>query len=301
MRWAYTAGLLGALGCAAPERASTSSALAPPVPGAATSAAAPAPPPADAPSGARATHDQKPAPDLDMLLQACSCHPFLMQLMQQRRAREAAGTAGATDPVGWAALDVQVPAIDPFSGLDPTQRRDAIAFVAWKLADRDRPADEAQRLEPAASAGATRLAAQGFQAEVLWIRARQLQLMHRTARLQVMTATFHGRTLRLTGYVVPLEQTAAGITEFLLVPSPPPAGRVLPHGPTQIIAATAATPFALAAPGAAVVVEGRITVGGELPVEIPIGGGGATATVRAGYVLDVRSVTTAAPAPPAPK
>ncbi|MHC5021406.1 MAG: DUF3299 domain-containing protein [Planctomycetota bacterium] len=219
----------------------------------------------------------------------------MQQLLAQRRADEAAGGAGATKRIGWAALDLQVAAADPFRGLDDAQRRDALAFVAWKLAERDRSASEAAALAPGAAAAQARLAAADLSADALWIRTRQLQLMHRTARLQAMTAKWHGRTIRLTGYVIPLAATAAGLTEFLLLPEPPPAERPPAQGPTQVVTVTTDSPLPAPGPARAVVVEGRITVGGELPVEIPVAGSTEPAVVRSGYLLEAASVTLAAP------
>lgn len=58
-----------------------------------------------------------------------------------------------------------------------------------------------------------------------------------------VTQAFNGRTVRIPGYVVPLDFDGSGVTSFILVPYVGACIHVPPPPPNQLIFVTTATPY----------------------------------------------------------
>ena len=72
-----------------------------------------------------------------------------------------------------------------------------------------------------------------------------------------VTDAYNGKTVRLPGYVVPLDYGADGVTSFILVPYVGACIHVPPPPPNQLVFVNSPTPYAVAGLFAPVIVTGE--------------------------------------------
>ena len=126
------------------------------------------------------------------------------------------------------------PVKNPLDALTPEQR-DAFDEIEWsrRLGARIRPQDRAAMLKDAKTAE-YRLAKQGINVERLLAEYRDMQ-REIAKQESALVGTLNGRTIRMPGYLLPLELSEKGSSEFLLVPYVGACIHVPPPPPNQIV------------------------------------------------------------------
>lgn len=163
--------------------------------------------------------------------------------------------------IQWQDLAPRVAAIDdPFEKLS----RDQLLTLSDVAATRDRKAkgDKAISAEDLAreQAGTKRLQQEGLDVDALLVRRKELA-RQRKQQGDALNAALDGQTVRLPGYVLPLEITGKKVTEFLLVPWVGACIHTPPPPPNQIVHVRADAPFEVTSLFAPVWVTGRLAAG----------------------------------------
>ncbi|MGI9511397.1 MAG: DUF3299 domain-containing protein [Anderseniella sp.] len=145
-----------------------------------------------------------------------------------------AGAGIAMQQIGWRDLTFSIePGDDPYFGLTYEQRLKLETFMALQSVRKNNGRLDARQLdrEKAARSG---LQADGLDADALREKSVQLFLKIQAQRTGVRRE-WDNKTVRIPGYLVPLEFDGETITEFLLVPyagacvhtPPPPANQII--------------------------------------------------------------------------
>lgn len=176
-------------------------------------------------------------------------------------ALSAGASAQTPRQIQWQDLAPRVAAIDdPFEKLS----RDQLLTLSDVAATRDRKAkgDKAISAEDLAreQAGTKRLQQEGLDVDALLVRRKELA-RQRKQQGDALNAALDGQTVRLPGYVLPLEITGKKVTEFLLVPWVGACIHTPPPPPNQIVHVRADTPFEVTSLFAPVWVTGRLAAG----------------------------------------
>lgn len=153
-----------------------------------------------------------------------------------------------------------LPAGNPFEALT----RDQLAVLAEvaRVRDRDAAGDAtvtaAER--EAARANAKRLEQGGLDVDALLAKRRQMSEVRRTTG-SVLNMALEGASVRIPGYLLPLEITGKQVSEFLLVPWVGACIHTPPPPPNQIVHVKAASPYEMASMFEPVWVTGRLATG----------------------------------------
>jgi uncharacterized protein len=149
---------------------------------------------------------------------------------------------------------------DPFAKLS----RDQLVMLSDVAATRERKAmgDKAISADDLAreQAGTKRLQQEGLDVDALLAKRKELA-KQRKAQGETLSAALDGQTVRLPGYVLPLEITGKKVTEFLLVPWVGACIHTPPPPPNQIVHVKADAPFEVTSLFAPVWVTGRLAAG----------------------------------------
>jgi hypothetical protein len=200
-------------------------------------------------------------------------------------------SAEALTQLTWADLTVRLPAAEnPFANLSFEQLERLIDIAAV----RDRKARgfavsplEGLR-ERAASAG---LEQAGIDVEKLLARRDEIGEKQR-ALARAVNPTLDGKVVRLPGYLLPLESSAAHVTEFLLVPWVGACIHTPPPPPNQIVHVKSDHPYEIRGAFDTVWVTGRMaTIAARKSVYITDG----SAEVDAGYAIHATRVEPYSP------
>jgi len=147
---------------------------------------------------------------------------------------------------------------DPFEKLS----RDQLLTLSDVAATRERKSkgDKSISAEDLAreQAGTKRLQQEGLDVDALLAKRRELA-KQRKSQGDTLNAVLDGQTIRLPGYVLPLEITGKKVTEFLLVPWVGACIHTPPPPPNQIVNVKSDTPFEVTSLFAPVWVTGRLT------------------------------------------
>jgi len=149
---------------------------------------------------------------------------------------------------------------DPFEKLS----RDQLLMLSDVAGTRDRKAKGDKAISAAdlarEQANAKRLHLEGLDVDALLVRRKALA-KQRKAQGELLNAALDGQTIRLPGYVLPLEITGKRVTEFLLVPWVGACIHTPPPPPNQIVHVKSDTPFEVTSLFAPVWVTGRLAAG----------------------------------------
>lgn len=176
-------------------------------------------------------------------------------------ALSAGASAQTPRQIQWQDLAPKLAAIDdPFEKLS----RDQLLTLSDVAATRDRKAkgDKAISAEDLAreQTGTKRLQQEGLDVDALLVRRKELARQRRQQG-DTLNAALDGQTVRLPGYVLPLEITGKKVTEFLLVPWVGACIHTPPPPPNQIVHVRADAPFEVTSLFAPVWVTGRLAAG----------------------------------------
>lgn len=163
--------------------------------------------------------------------------------------------------IQWQDLAPKFAAVDdPFEKLS----REQLLMLSDVAATRERKArgdkgisvDDLNREQ----AGTKRLQQEGLDVDGLLVRRKELA-KQRKLQGDALNALLDGQTVRLPGYVLPLEITGKKVTEFLLVPWVGACIHTPPPPPNQIVHVKADAPFEVTSLFAPVWVTGRLSAG----------------------------------------
>ncbi len=163
--------------------------------------------------------------------------------------------------IQWQDLAPKFSAIDdPFEKLS----RDQLLMLSDVAATRERKTrgDKAISADDLAreQAGTKRLQQEGLDVDGLLARRKELA-KQRKLHGDALNSLLDGQTVRLPGYVLPLEITGKKVTEFLLVPWVGACIHTPPPPPNQIVYVKADVPFEVTSLFAPVWVTGRLSAG----------------------------------------
>jgi uncharacterized protein len=194
--------------------------------------------------------------------------------------------ADAPQQLSWPDLLPKLPALDnPFAKLS----RQQVLALSDIASVRERKARgesvSAIDLEDEAFA-ARRLAQEGIDVDGLLARRAQLA-QQKQERLRALNTTLDGRTVRLPGYLLPLEFSGKLVSEFLLVPWVGACIHTPPPPPNQIVHVKAGTPVEYAGLFKPVWVTGRLSAASSRKSVHILDG---AAEVDVGYALQATDV-----------
>jgi hypothetical protein len=194
----------------------------------------------------------------------------------------AAALADAPRQLMWADLVPKSSAIEnPFARLT----HDQLTALADVAAVRDRKARGDKMLtaaELSSEQAATRkLQQQGLDVDALLARRKEIAEQKR-GQLAAVNASLDGQTVKLPGYMLPLDITGKKVSEFLLVPWVGACIHTPPPPPNQIVHVVADAPFEMPGLFAPVWVTGRLSTGASTQSLQMIDG---TAEIDIGYTL----------------
>jgi hypothetical protein len=163
--------------------------------------------------------------------------------------------------IQWQDLAPKFAAVDdPFEKLS----RDQLLMLSDVAATRERKTRGDKAISPddlaREQAGTKRLQQEGLDVDGLLVRRKELA-KQRKLHGDALNALLDGQTVRLPGYVLPLEITGKKVTEFLLVPWVGACIHTPPPPPNQIVYVKADTPFEVTSLFAPVWVTGRLSAG----------------------------------------
>lgn len=149
---------------------------------------------------------------------------------------------------------------DPFTALDSDQLFQ-LGMVARLRAMRDRgdkPLSESNTAELAENEAA--LTDAGIDIDGLLAKRSEITELRRQ-RAMAVREDLDGETIRMPGYLLPLDITDGEVTEFLLVPWVGACIHTPPPPPNQIVYVQATTPWEVRSQWEPVFVEGQLVVG----------------------------------------
>jgi hypothetical protein len=172
--------------------------------------------------------------------------------------------------VSWADLLPTLPALDnPFAKLTRQQAL-ALSDIA-SVRERKARGEAVSAIDLADEQSAVRrLAEQGIDVDALLARRQQIA-EQKQARSRALNTALDGHTVRMPGYLLPLEYSGKQITEFLLVPWVGACVHTPPPPPNQIVHVKADKPVEYSGLFRPVWVTGRIS---------------ASASRKSVYILD---------------
>ncbi len=188
--------------------------------------------------------------------------------------------ADAVRTLTWADLVVKPAAADnPFTRLDKQQLAD-LATIAG-IRDRTARGDTTlSALELADEKALTRaLTKSGVDVDSLLVKRKEIA--------QQANAALDGQTVRLPGYLLPLEFTGKRVTEFLLVPWVGACIHTPPPPPNQIVHVKTAHPFEMTGVFQPIWVVGQLSARGSKQSLYLVDG---TSDIAIGYTLQATSV-----------
>lgn len=148
---------------------------------------------------------------------------------------------------------------DPFEKLS----RDQLLTLSDVAATRERKAkgekisaDDLAREQ----AGTKKLEQEGLDVDGLLVKRKELA-RQRKAQGEAINGALNGQSIRIPGYVLPLEITGKRVTEFLLVPWVGACIHTPPPPPNQILYVKTDTPFEVTTLFAPVWVTGKLAAG----------------------------------------
>lgn len=195
-----------------------------------------------------------------------------------------AGLASADAPrvLMWADLVPKSSVIEnPFARLT----HDQLTALAEVAAVRDRKARGDKALTPAElgseQATTRKLQQQGLDVDALLAKRKEIAEQKR-GQLQAVNAALEGQTVKLPGYMLPLDITGKKVSDFLLVPWVGACIHTPPPPPNQIVHVVSDTPFEMPGMFAPVWVTGRLSTGASKQSLYMIDG---TAEIDIGYTL----------------
>jgi hypothetical protein len=198
-------------------------------------------------------------------------------------------SAGAEAPrqIGWQDLVPKAaPLRDPLKGL-PRPQREALEELAWIREQLSQGPPEETMADKRDAADLTRkLKAQGVDAETL-LRQYDDFVMEIVRRGETIVGELDGKLVRLAGYALPLENSASGVKEFLLVPYVGACIHVPPPPPNQIVFVSLDKAFEIEDYFSPVWVTGRLTVARSLRSLTLVDG---SSNIAMGYSLSGVSV-----------
>jgi hypothetical protein len=172
-----------------------------------------------------------------------------------------AAFADAPRTIAW---DDLVPAepvpVDPFAQLTMNQRVELSLIAAARDRNMRGFAEEGDGGKLDARNLSRKLRSEGLDVEALLAEYDEFQAKA-IARGNTPVDGFDAQTIRMPGYVLPLEFAGTDVTEFLLVPYVGACIHVPPPPPNQIVYVRARQPFKSEGLFAAIWVTGRMTVG----------------------------------------
>lgn len=150
---------------------------------------------------------------------------------------------------------------DPFEKLS----RDQLLTLSDVAATRERKArGEKISAEDLAreQSGSRKLQQEGLDVDGLLVKRREIA-RQRKVQGEALNAALDGQSIRIPGYVLPLEITGKRVTEFLLVPWVGACIHTPPPPPNQILYVKTDTPFEVTTLFAPVWVTGRLAAGAQ--------------------------------------
>lgn len=174
------------------------------------------------------------------------------------------GTTGAQSQsarqILWQDLSPKTTATeDPFEKLS----RDQLLTLSDVAATRERKAkgekisaDDLAREQ----SGSRKLQQEGLDVDGLLVKRREIS-RQRKVQGEALNAALDGQSIRIPGYVLPLEITGKRVTEFLLVPWVGACIHTPPPPPNQILYVKTDTPFEVTTLFAPVWVTGKLAAG----------------------------------------
>lgn len=191
-------------------------------------------------------------------------------------------------PLGWPDLTYPIePQDDPFFGLDYEQRRH-LETVLGVLRQRDQGSAVSAQEASLAEESRIWLDDHGLNADQL-VRKERALLEKIALQRNSSRAELAGKSIRILGYVIPLEFSGNRATEFLLVPYYGACVHTPPPPPNQIIYVSSDVGVAIEGPFSAVSVEGLLGVERQNRIAQLSDG---TSGFEVGYSLEAQSVRT---------
>lgn len=175
---------------------------------------------------------------------------------------------------------------DPFARLKPSQREDLGNVAFLRSRQSERPEEVTETMRAKAEESSIRLQQQGIDVDDLLAQGAQMTAT-RHAQSQAVVEDLDGRTVRIPGYLLPLEFDGQKVTEFLLVPVLGACIHVPPPPPNQMVYVTYEDGFATQGLYQAVWVNGVIKTEAMNPQLSLVDG---SASVATGYTLQAASV-----------
>jgi hypothetical protein len=190
--------------------------------------------------------------------------------------------ADAPRQLMWADLVPKSSVIEnPFARLT----HDQLTGLAEVAAVRERKARGDKTLTPAEASGeqatSRKLEQQGLDVDALLAKRKEISDQKR-GQLQAVNAALEGQTVKLPGYMLPLDITGKKVSEFLLVPWVGACIHTPPPPPNQIVHVVSDIPFEMPGMFAPVWVTGRMSTGASKQSLYMIDG---TAEIDIGYTL----------------
>jgi hypothetical protein len=170
---------------------------------------------------------------------------------------------------------------NPFARLT----HDQLTALAEVAAVRERRARGDNTLTPAEMSGeqstTRKLQQQGLDVDALLTKRKEIADQKR-GQLQAVNAGLEGQTVKLPGYMLPLEITGKKVSEFLLVPWVGACIHTPPPPPNQIVHVIPDSPFEMPGMFAPVWVTGKMSTGASKKSLFMIDG---TSEIDIGYTL----------------
>lgn len=187
--------------------------------------------------------------------------------------------------LNWSDLQVAAPRMEnPFDTMPNSQLADLRVHLQWRLATADERENE--DFKTRADAALERLNAAGIDVEDL-LDQRQRIMEARIAAANATNPDVLGQTVRIPGYVLPLEFLGKKVTEFLLVPTVGACIHTPAPPPNQVVHVSYPEGIEVAGLFAAVWVEGTLRSDNRVQ---DIGYSDGIAPVTSSYVLPATSV-----------
>lgn len=154
-----------------------------------------------------------------------------------------AAQAGTPKEIKWQDLiPKSIPIINPLTELTPDQTIDFDTLIAYRNDGGKNPFGIASPLKGEAEEATRRLKKQGIDINNLLTRWDNWQSELEKAGEQLVE-NLDGQTIRMAGYLMPLEFNEEGETEFLLVPYVGACIHVPPPPPNQLVFVSSPKPF----------------------------------------------------------
>jgi len=189
--------------------------------------------------------------------------------------------------LGWGDLRPQLQAIDdPFATLTRAQLNDLSMVAFLRLRQESQPEEITESVRAKVAESTARLQEQGIDIDDLLARRAEI-IAQRQTQTEAVVPALDGASVRIPGYLLPLDFNGDKVTEFLLVPTVGACIHVPPPPPNQMVHVNYGEGFATAGLYQPVWVEGVIkteTMSSDLSLV------DGSAEVNSGYSLQAAAV-----------